>query len=214
MNRPALLTKGERTRAHIVACASSLFWRRSFHAVSVDQIAEVAGVNKATVYRYFADKRDLAHAVIRHNGVTPIEMIFAASFAQYEKPEERLAAIYRTAFLTHSEMHASNGDLFGCPIVGLSLELGQEMPEVREESARTFDEVERYFTQIAKDAAHITGSDADPAITGRTLTQLMHGANASSRLAVEADRMLDAGRAAWALIGFPETPILVEDQTT
>ncbi|MEM8726110.1 MAG: helix-turn-helix domain-containing protein, partial [Pseudomonadota bacterium] len=57
MKLAPILTKGERTRAHIVSVASGLFWRRNFHGVSVDQIADAAEVNKATVYRYFADKR-------------------------------------------------------------------------------------------------------------------------------------------------------------
>ncbi|MEM1196343.1 MAG: TetR/AcrR family transcriptional regulator [Pseudomonadota bacterium] len=211
MNQSALPTRGERTRAAIVACAASLFWARSFHGVSVDLVAEAAQVNKATVYRYFKDKRDLALAVVRHNGMVTRDVIFAASFAEFSEPQDRLAAIYRQAYCTHRQMHAENGDIFGCPIVGLSLELGQEMPEVREEASRIFDEVEGYFTTIAEQAAERTGSTIDPAVTGRTLTQLMHGANASSRLAADAGRMLDAGRAALSLIGFPNTPILIED---
>lgn len=211
MNQPASPTRGERTRACIVACASALFWQRSFHAVSVDQVAEAAEVNKATVYRYFADKRDLAGAVVRHNGVMTLELIFRASFSDYDAPQDRLAAIYRAAFMTHSQMHASNGDMYGCPILGLSLELGQEMPEVREEASRIFDEVERYFTAIAQQAVAARRRADDPATLGRTLTQLMHGANASSRLAVDAGRVLDAGRASLALIGFPDTPIFPEE---
>ena len=57
MNQEALPTRGERTRAHIIACAASLFWARSFHGVSVDRVAEAAEVNKATVYRYFGQVR-------------------------------------------------------------------------------------------------------------------------------------------------------------
>jgi len=211
MNQPALLTRGERTRATIVSCAASLFWSRSFHAVSVDLVAEAASVNKATVYRYFKDKRDLALAVIRYNGALTLDVLFAASFAEYSEPQDRLAAIYRQAYCTHRQMLIERGDFYGCPIVGLSLELGQEMPEVREEAARMFDEVEVYFATIAAQATERTGCSADPAATGRTLTQLMHGANASSRLAADAGRVLDAGRASLALIGFPDTPILLEE---
>lgn len=213
MNRPATLTKGERTRANIVACAASLFWRRSFHGVSIDQVAETAGVNKATVYRYFADKRDLALAVVRHNGTVTLDVVFATSFAEFRAPQERLAAIYRQVYCAHHQMHKQSGDLFGCPIVGLSLELGQEMPEVRAEAARVFDEVERCFVTIAKHALAGSGRTGEAASMGRTLTQLMHGANASSRLAADAGRVLDAGYASLALIGFPDTPILLKEPT-
>ncbi|MEL7447139.1 MAG: helix-turn-helix domain-containing protein, partial [Pseudomonadota bacterium] len=101
MNIAALPTKGERTRAHIVATAASLFWRRSYHGVSVDQIAAEAQVNKATVYRYFADKADLALAVVKYHGAFSLEMVFSASFAQAEAPDQRLAGIYAQVHRCH-----------------------------------------------------------------------------------------------------------------
>ncbi|MEO1487998.1 MAG: hypothetical protein AAFR88_00995 [Pseudomonadota bacterium] len=104
--------------------------------------------------------------------------------------------------------------MFGCPIVGLALELGQQIPAIREEAKRIFDEIERHFIIIAADAAKATGDARDPAVTGSTLTQLMHGANASSRLAASPEPILDAARASLSLIGFPDTPILTEEPSS
>ncbi|MEL6530010.1 MAG: TetR/AcrR family transcriptional regulator [Pseudomonadota bacterium] len=215
MDIAALPTKGERTRARIVATAAQLFWRRNFHGVSVDQVADAAEVNKATVYRYFADKRDLALAVVKFNGVVTLEVFFAATFDKYTAPEDRLAEIYRLAYHAHASVHSETGDVFGCPMVGLALELGQDMPEIREEAERVFREVEVYLTRIARDALSKRGEQGDAAALGRTLMQLQHGAFASSRLSADPTRMLDAGRAALALIGYPDTPILEleSDQT-
>lgn len=214
MDIAALPTKGERTRAHIVATAAQLFWRRNFHGVSVDQVAAAAEVNKATVYRYFADKRDLAFAVVKFNGAITLEVFFAATFEKYSAPQERLAEIYRLAYEAHAAIHADTGDVFGCPMVGLALELGQDMPEVREEANRVFTEVEAFLERIARDAIAARGTNEDPAQLARTLMQLQHGAFASSRLSADPTRMLDAGRAALALIGFPQTPILIEERVT
>lgn len=83
MNYAAFPTKGERTRAHIVANAAELLWERSFNGVSVDEIASAAGVNKATVYRYFADKGDLALASTRYHGIRTLEEMFEHSFRQH-----------------------------------------------------------------------------------------------------------------------------------
>ncbi|WP_298471324.1 TetR/AcrR family transcriptional regulator [uncultured Erythrobacter sp.] len=211
MDIAALPTKGERTRAHIVATAAQLFWRRNFHGVSVDQVAEAAEVNKATVYRYFADKRDLALAVVKFNGVVTLEVFFAATFDKYSAPQDRLAEIYRLAYAAHAAVHADTGDVFGCPMVGLALELGQDMPEIREEAERVFTQVEEFLIRIARDALAARGVDGDPQALGRTLMQLQHGAFASSRLSSNPTRMLDAGHAALTLIGFPDTPILEEE---
>ncbi|QUL37008.1 TetR/AcrR family transcriptional regulator [Erythrobacter sp. JK5] len=211
MNVAAFPTKGERTRAHIVATAASLFWRHSFHGVSVDRVALAADVNKATVYRYFADKRDLALAVVKYNGAVTHELIFSGTLDRFEAPQDRLAAIFRLIHRVHTDAHTESGDVYGCPIVGLALELGLDMPEIRKESQRIFDQIEAFLTVIASEAIALNDLDADRAVLGRTLVQLLHGAYASARLSSDPERVLDAGRAALALIGFPDTPILLPE---
>ncbi len=212
MQIDVLMTKGERTRAHIVATAASLFWQRNFHGVSVDKVAIAAKVNKATVYRYFADKDDLAFAVIRYNGEASIEHLFKSSFAEYGAAQDRLAAIYRKAYCSHLQTFDQENDVYGCPIVGLALELGQELPALREEAQRIFDQVETMLIEIARDANASRKITTNPAVLGRTLTQLLHGAFASARVAADPQRILDAGQASLALIGFPETQILQTEQ--
>lgn len=207
MKRVAPLTKGEKTRARIVEAASNLFWLRNFHGVSVDLVAEEAQVNKATVYRYFADKADLALAVVKYNGAITLEVVFAQIFAKHDAPNDRLAAIYQQVHCSHSDMRDRHGDTFGCPIVGLALELGQELPEVRKEAQSVFEEVERYFAIIAADAIALGQASGPVNALARTLTQLIHGANASSRLSGDPAFILDAGFASLSLIGFPDTPI-------
>ena len=205
------LTKGERTRSQIIETAAGLFWRRSFHGVSVDQVANAAKVNKATVYRYFADKSDLALAVTRFQGTASLELIFKGSFAEHSAPQDRLAAIYSKAYCAHRQMHENDNDVFGCPIIGLALELGQELPALRIEAQRIFERIETMMTDIAHDACEARGVTGDAAVLGRTLTQLLHGAFASARLSTDPQRVLDAGRASLTLIGFPDTSILPKE---
>ena len=54
---------GEDTRAKILAAALDEFAAKGLAGVRVDQIAEVAGVNKAMIYYHFASKEDLFKAV-------------------------------------------------------------------------------------------------------------------------------------------------------
>lgn len=207
MNMPTKLTKGERTRAHIVASAATLFWRKSFNGVSVDDIAAEAQVNKATIYRYFADKGDLALAVTRHQGVLTLEHVFAASFSEHLAPDARLASIYAKAHFVHAKALQETGDLFGCPIIGLAMELSYEMPRIREEAHGIFAKVEKYLIEIATDAIKAGKVSGSPEQIGGTLMHLMHGSFASARIAANPARVLDAGHASLALIGFPQTPI-------
>jgi mycofactocin system transcriptional regulator len=48
----------EETRARIERASLDLFTRRGFEGVTIDEIAEVAGISRRTYFRYFATKAD------------------------------------------------------------------------------------------------------------------------------------------------------------
>jgi AcrR family transcriptional regulator len=53
-----------RNRAKILAAAEQLFADRGAEAVSMDAVAEAAGVGKGTLYRRFGDRSGLARAIL------------------------------------------------------------------------------------------------------------------------------------------------------
>jgi len=53
-----------RKRAQILEAASRSFGARVYHRVNMDEIAQVAGVGKGTLYRYFPSKEDLYLAIV------------------------------------------------------------------------------------------------------------------------------------------------------
>jgi AcrR family transcriptional regulator len=57
--------------AEILDAARRLFARKGFEGASVDEVAEAAGLAKATVYAYFPSKRDLYLAAL-HQGVSEL----------------------------------------------------------------------------------------------------------------------------------------------
>lgn len=54
----------ERTRAHILATAETIFASTGLAGARTDVIAKTAGVNKALLYYYFKSKEDLYEAVV------------------------------------------------------------------------------------------------------------------------------------------------------
>src|SRR5207253_9506971 len=58
----------KRTREALLDAAAAVFARRGFHGASLDEIAETAGYTRGAIYRHFADKEVLLHAVcVRYN---------------------------------------------------------------------------------------------------------------------------------------------------
>lgn len=210
----ALNTKAQATRARILEAAAGLFWRRSYHGVAIDEVAARSGVNKATIYRYYLDKAELALAAVVHNGETVIREIFEPAVAMDAAGDERLASIYGGLFCIQRRYIEAEGDIYGCPIAGLALELGQDIPEVRHEAQQIFARIEHFMEKISACPGRPRNENLlEATALAPALVQLLHGAFTSARLAVDAAPVLEAGNASLALWGseirlYPE---MIED---
>jgi AcrR family transcriptional regulator len=63
----------------ILDAAVTVFSRRGFHAASVDEVAEAAGISKPMVYAYLGTKEDLFIACLHREGLRLIEALAAAA---------------------------------------------------------------------------------------------------------------------------------------
>ena len=63
-------TRGDGTRQRILDGAARLFARRSFTAVSVDEVVADSKVSRATLYQQFGSKELLARGVIEHHAAS------------------------------------------------------------------------------------------------------------------------------------------------
>ena len=58
-------TNGVTKRERIIATACSLFAKKDFHTVSMDELADRAAIAKGTLYNYFGSKEDLYFSIIK-----------------------------------------------------------------------------------------------------------------------------------------------------
>ncbi|MBJ8342214.1 TetR/AcrR family transcriptional regulator [Antrihabitans sp. YC3-6] len=68
-------SRSDRKRAAIVAAAREVFLRHGYAGATMDDVAELAGASKVTVYKHFSDKPSLFTAVF----TTAIDDVAAAS---------------------------------------------------------------------------------------------------------------------------------------
>ena len=88
---PNLLGIPEKKRRLLLA-ALDVFAEQGFHASTIDQVAERAGVGKGTVYLYFQSKQDLFLGIIQEGLGWLVQ--FAARLAETEPdPKERLSKL-------------------------------------------------------------------------------------------------------------------------
>ncbi|NBS22981.1 MAG: hypothetical protein EBS78_03130 [Altererythrobacter sp.] len=108
-------------------------------------------------------------------------------------------------------MNKAKDDVLGYPIIGLVLELNFEMPQIRDEAASIFLQIEGYIEEIARDAITAGRVIGSAKVIIRSLMQLLQGAFSSSRIASEPEQILDAGHTSLAIIGCPETRVQALD---
>jgi AcrR family transcriptional regulator len=90
-------------RAAILDAALETFSSRGYHAASIDEIAQQAGISKALIYEHFPSKKDL-HASLLERHVQDIFERLAQSAAGPDPGEVRLRAGV-DAFLEWVETH-------------------------------------------------------------------------------------------------------------
>ncbi|WP_433723914.1 TetR/AcrR family transcriptional regulator [Nocardia sp. CA-129566] len=112
-------------RERILSTAYDLFTRRGIRAVGTDEVIDVAGVAKATLYRHFPSKDDLVLAVLqRREQVWTIGLVEQQSRLRGSTPEEQLLAI----FDVFDDWFHTREDFDGCSFINVLLELGAAHP--------------------------------------------------------------------------------------
>lgn len=105
---PKTIKRNNERPKQILSAAVELFRDRGFEATRLEDVADKAGVSKATIYLYFESKEDLFFALIREKVVPMLEQTIAQAEA-FEGPASeflRLKAQSVGRLFAHSEQGA------------------------------------------------------------------------------------------------------------
>jgi len=142
------LREGRRRRMvdEIEACALNLFTERSFDSVSLDEIADSAGISKRTLFRYFPNKSDLVlHGLRQH-----IDLLGRALATR--PPRESALEALRGAFLEMAGSYESERETMRA-----RFRILDQVPSLR---AQSFGEMSSLLDSIS--AVIATKLDLDP----------------------------------------------------
>lgn len=190
------------TRARIVDAASRLFYANGVRAVSVDAVAENAGITKRTLYAHFASKDDLVAAYLDGRD-QPNLTLFTRWFDDAEGgTADRVAAIF-----TNLARSARHPKWQGCGFLRTTAELAAMPghPAVRIGQAHK----KRFEAWLA--ARFADAGLADPPALARQVVLLMDGAFSTMLLHRDPAYAEAAGDAARTLVlqagaGFSRSP--------
>jgi AcrR family transcriptional regulator len=139
--------------------AGSVFARRGFHAASMDEIADGAGVSKPMFYRYFGSKEQLYYAYVAAAGNRLLSRMRAAVAAAGDDPEERLAASAR-AFFAHVREHRDGWSVLFGELAARGAPFAREILAIRERIVQgTADLFEEVLERAGGDGSAVGGTE-------------------------------------------------------
>ncbi|MCF3130620.1 TetR/AcrR family transcriptional regulator [Streptomyces olivochromogenes] len=151
-------------RERILATAAALFYRRGIQATGIDELAEVAGVSKRTLYKLFGSKDELVAAYLERMDEDAVPS---------ERPLQCLDLPPRDRLLALFDRPPADAIFRGCPFHNAAVELAGSAhpahPVIHAHKHAVLDTI--------IDAAREAGAD-DPEALGHQLFVLFEGATA------------------------------------
>lgn len=179
------------TRDRIVTAAEKLFYAEGIKGVSVDAVAEKAGVTKRTLYYHFRSKDDLIAAYLSVRDQPNL-----ALFKRWFDEAEGGTATKVQAIFSSLARNARHPKWKGCGFLRTSAELanmpGHPAIKIGAAHKKKFEEWLR--------ATFEGGKIADAALLARQIVLLLDGSFAVVLLQRDPSYMESAGQAAFSLI--------------
>jgi AcrR family transcriptional regulator len=179
------------TRERIVAAANRLFYREGIRAVSVDAVAEEAGITKRSLYYHFRSKDELIEAYLGYRDQPNLDAYRAWFEAREGSTADKVAAIFENL----AEM-ASHPKWKGCGFLRTSAELANlpGHPAIVRGAAHK-KKIERWLA----DCLVLDGIETPEAVASQIIL-LLDGSFAVVMLHRDTGYMLSAAKAARVLV--------------
>lgn len=176
-------------RDKIVRAAAELFRRRGYAATGINEIAELSGAPKGSLYHYFPDgKEEIAAAAVRYAG----ERV-AATIADLVRSNEAPGDALRAYGHMLGGWMAQSRFVDGCPISTTMLEIGPEETAVVAAGRAAFAS----WVQGFADALSKAGvAEAEAEAAARSAIMLIEGALIFARVERNAAAITAAADAA------------------
>jgi AcrR family transcriptional regulator len=173
------MSKGTRTRQHIIARAATVFNTQGFAGTSMADLTRQTGIEKGGIYNHFPSKEALALAAFDY-AVTLISQRMQEVLAQEERAIDRLYAI-TNVFRSVIDAPLVPG---GCPLMNTAIEADDTSPILRERAQETMTSWLRLIGGTVKQgmADGELRPDTDPRMVATIMASTLEGSIMLSKL--------------------------------
>ncbi|MCC9626030.1 TetR/AcrR family transcriptional regulator [Thalassospira sp. MA62] len=131
----------------VLTSAMNIFWSKGFEATSIQDLVDGTGLNRASMYASFGDKKALFLRILDHYSQT----VSTERFAKLRDIEDGRLAI-ETTFHDITRVGCGDGQRKGCLMVNSGMELAPHDPETAAIAQKSFRRIEGMFAAALKRA--------------------------------------------------------------
>ncbi len=184
----------------IIKTALHLFHTQGFHAVGTNQICAEAEVNKSTLYHLFPSKVDMVLAALEvyANSMTKkMQQIAKSKMTASEKLEQ----VFAYPFLANQELKEQFGNVKGCFVGNIALELSGQEERVRTYLTHVFQSWAAAIEPIVRELATLQGcDDLDTNKVAQSIIAYLQGAILFAKVGNNPQSIQDLAKSAARLV--------------
>ena len=184
-------------RERVIQAALNLFYAEGFHAVGTNLICSEAKVNKSTLYHLFPSKIDMVLAALEvyANDIT-------RKFKEIAKSKipasQKLEQLFETPFRANQDLKQQLGDVKGCFVGNIALELAGKEERIRTYLTYVFQTWAESIEPIVKELA--INQCVDTQKVSRSMIAYLQGAILMSKAHNDPQFIKDFAKSASALV--------------
>ena len=165
----------------VLEAALQLFWTKGYEQTSMQDLVDVMGINRGSLYDTFGDKQRLYRmAVKRYLDWYTLRTMRAAMADGDYSPKEQLQLLFDRLVEEGAGVNRERG----CLLTNTITELGHRDPEITEQVAEGIRQVEGTLTELIRKGQELGEftSHEDAGALARYLTSTIHGMRVVTRV--------------------------------
>jgi TetR/AcrR family transcriptional repressor of nem operon len=171
----------QNTRGRILDVAAEEFYKHGYHATSMHDIMRIAGVPGGSVYHYFPTKKGLGLAVITERVAVNVAQTWIEPLRKAPSASQGILAVFDAVAGS-----MRSGDVLGCPVNNLVLELSRADRDFQFALRGVFDRWEQAIAERLRDNTALGRESVDSDRMATLVVAIFSGAMSLAKAAQNA----------------------------
>lgn len=136
-------------REDVLRNVTDLFWQKGYNGTSMQDLVDVTGLNRSSIYNTFGDKFQLFEESLKYYQLVQNDWLRKA-FSEAKSPKEAIISLFHGI---SEDIKAGNQK--GCMLTACTSELSVEQPQIRDFLVENKDRVVASFAALIEGAQQL-----------------------------------------------------------